>query len=281
MRTLRPSLKLWDYFVNWDKVFKNTRALEIDLNLWNVLLGKENFEEETLKLLEEHPQIVRAIPTLIVRDGAGSARFEMYEDLSSLTNPPEIFDFDSPADSDAKRKAVIKFINNTGLRRIFEKDGVKNLVDYVMGVEAGLDSNGRKNRSGTNMEGIVETYLSGLADLSQIKYISQANQNTILREFGKKVPIDKSNRIYDFAIERNGQLIVMEVNFYSGGGSKLKATAEEYMRLNSLLKNSGVSFIWITDGQGWHTTRAKLKEAFMELDNVWNLQWLGEGFLSA
>ena len=43
-QTLRPSLKLWDFFVNWDKVFRNTREIEIHLNIWNYLLGKKDFD---------------------------------------------------------------------------------------------------------------------------------------------------------------------------------------------------------------------------------------------
>ena len=62
-KTLRPSLKLWDFFVNWDKVFRNTKQIEIHLNIWNYLLGKPNFDAEFKSLLKQHPEIVKAIPS--------------------------------------------------------------------------------------------------------------------------------------------------------------------------------------------------------------------------
>jgi hypothetical protein len=149
--TLRPSLKPWDYFVNWEKVYRNTNEIEIHLNIWNYLLGKENFDAEFDKLLEKHPQIVEAIPYLVVRDGDATSIFNVIEDFTDLTKPDTIFDFSKPANTKEDRRLALRFVKETGLIKLFAKDGVKNLVDYVIGVEAGLDSNGRKNRSGTSM----------------------------------------------------------------------------------------------------------------------------------
>jgi type II restriction enzyme len=71
----------------------------------------------------------------------------------------------------------------------------------------------------------------------------------------------------------------MEVNFYGGGGSKLKATAGEYRGLNNKLKAAKYDFVWITDGNGWHTTRDPLEDAYKDIDYIWNLNWLSRGLL--
>ena len=34
MSTLKPSNTLWSYFVNWEKVFGNTKKIEIVLNIF-------------------------------------------------------------------------------------------------------------------------------------------------------------------------------------------------------------------------------------------------------
>lgn len=277
--TLRPSLKLWNYFVNWDKVFQNTRAIEVDLNIWNYLLGKANFEEEFLNLLELHPEIVRAIPTLIVRDGANSKLFAVLNNIDDLQEGERFFDFSSPAVSVGAREQALQFVLQSGLSRLFREDGVKNLVDYALGVEAGLDSNGRKNRSGTSMEAVVSAYLEKFTAERGLSYISQATPSAIRKAFGFEVPVDKSSRRYDFAITDGRKLVVMEVNFYGGGGSKLKATAGEYKDLGTLLNVPNVEFVWITDGAGWHTTLAPLRSAFDKLDYVWNLFWMNENLL--
>lgn len=277
--TLRPSLKLWDYFVNWEKVFRNTKQIEIQLNLWNYLLGKDNFDKEFINLLEQHPEIVNAIPSLVVRDGSASSIFSVVSDISDLTKPDLVFDFSKPASTSELRYSALEFFKSTGLNNLFKKDGVKNLVDYVLGVEAGLDSNGRKNRSGTSMETVVEYYLSPFCQKNNLDFISQATPNAIKDKWGFKVPVDKSSRRFDFAISNGKTLVLMEVNFYGGGGSKLKATAGEYKDLNNLLKVPNTKFVWITDGQGWHTTREPLRSAYEQLDYLWNLNWLYRDYL--
>jgi type II restriction enzyme len=277
--TLRPSLKLWDFFVNWEKVFRNTKEIEIHLNLWNYLLGKRDFDSEFRILLKKHPEIVKAIPSLIVRDGSASQTFRIIEDITDLTNPDLIFDFSKPAKSDDEIEQALAFMRNTGLVKLFSKDGVKNLVDYVIGVEAGLDSNGRKNRSGTSMESVVEAYLEGFIKRRKLEFIPQATPKRIKELWGFEVPVDKSSRSFDFAISDGKQLVLMEVNFYGGGGSKLKATAGEYKGLYDLLNIPNVKFVWITDGEGWRTTKLPLKSAYEHIDYVWNLNWLSRGYL--
>ena len=56
---------LWDYFVNWEKVHKNIKPIEKELNLLNVLIGKENIEQEVYELIKEYPQVIKAFPFLI------------------------------------------------------------------------------------------------------------------------------------------------------------------------------------------------------------------------
>lgn len=277
--TLRPSLKLWDYFVNWDKVFRNTREIEIHLNLWNFLLGKEKFDDEFEALLSEHPQIVKALPSLVVRDGSGSTNFSIVENIQDLRAPESIFDFSVPATTPELRQSALTFVKQSGLIRLFAKDGVKNLVDYVLGVEAGVDSNARKNRSGTSMETVVSEYLKPFCSANGLTFISQATPSAIKAKWGFSIPADKSSRRFDFAISNGKKLVLMEVNFYGGGGSKLKATAGEYEGLGELLKIPNVYFVWVTDGQGWLTTLLRMQEAYEKLDYVWNLNWLGKGLL--
>lgn len=280
MSTLRPSLKRWDYFVNWDKVFRNTREIEIQLNLWNFLLGKENFDEEFNELLTQHPEIVKAIPLLVVRDGAKTQSFSVIASIEDISADGLTFDFSIPANTQEQRDSALEFIKGSGLIRLFLKDGVKNFVDYVLGVEAGLDSNARKNRSGTSMETVVEALISNSASSGNFEYLVQADKHSIKQKWGFDVPVDKSSRRYDFALSDGKKLVLVETNFYGGGGSKLKATAGEYKGLSELLTSQGFEFVWITDGAGWETAAKPLREAFNLLDNIWNLNLVNEGCLS-
>lgn len=281
IETLRPSLKLWDYFVNWDKVFTNSKILEKHLIHWNSLLGSLNFDEDFRSLLKQRPEIVEALPALIVRDGKASKKYSIIDNIVNLTEAE--FDFSKPATSTESIENALVFVKNSGLIKLFAKGRISNLNDYLIGVEAGLDSNARKNRSGTSMESLVEAYLQNFCKENSLLLKSQVTREELERDWNFDVPYFKAGRRYDFALsdDKKTHLLLIEVNFYGGGGSKLKATAGEYKELNAKLSESKspIDFLWITDGDGWKTAKDPLKSAHSELDYLWNLSWLNKGNL--
>ena len=92
------------------------------------------------------------------------------------------------------------------------------------------------------------------------------------------MPVDKSSRKYDFVVKTNTNLTIFEVNFYGGGGSKLKSTAGEYRNLYDTL-DGRFPFIWITDGIGWETTQLPLRETFDHNEYILSLAMLERGIL--
>lgn len=273
--TLKNSIKTWDYFVNWKKVFANSSELEIVLNKLNYLLGKEDLKSEFLKLYAGNPDIVKALPVLLaVRE----KRLEIFE-LSD--GSIEVFDFNNPQAIEAESEKYFSFLEKTGLANLFQKEGIKNLVDYVIGVEVGLDSNGRKNRGGTLMEKIVEAHIKNLCAQNGFEYLAQARATDIRNKWAVEVRVDKSERSFDFAMYNpsNKKIKLFEVNFYNGGGSKLKAVCGEFKSLYTELKEQGIDFIWITDGLGWHTTKRPLEETYNHNEYVFNLNMIENGIL--
>lgn len=270
--TFKSSIKTWDYFVNWKKVFGNSSNLEITLNKLNYLLGKENLKEEFKKLYSSNPDIIKALPVLL------AVRENKLEVFDKVTKNSEFFDF-SGTEKDSEK--YYEFLEKSGLARLFQKDGVKNLVDYVMGIEVGLDSNGRKNRGGSLMEEIVESFISELCNKNGFEYLSQARATAIKSKWGVDVKVDKSERSFDFAVfnPKNKKVKLFEVNFYNGGGSKLKAVCGEFRSLHTELKEQNIDFIWITDGLGWFTTKRPLEETYNHNEYVFNLNMLEAGIL--
>lgn len=280
LSTLKPSILVWSYFVNWEKVVKNVENIEMELNTLNYLIGKESFYEEFINLITKHPEVVRIIPALIVRDGTGEIKFNILVDYKNKKLKYENYDFDKSEITQNDIEKYYKFIKETGLEKLLQNKRIKNLVDYMYGVEAGLDSNGRKNRCGTQMETILEYFIKDICERNKFRYLTQANASAINNSFGIKVPIDKVSRRFDFVIHNNKRLYFIEANFYSGGGSKLKSTAGEYKDLYNVLKRDGdFPFIWITDGKGWNKTVAPLRETFEHNDYLLNLYMVEEGIL--
>lgn len=277
LSTLKDSIKGWDYFVNWEKALGNVERIEIDLNIMNYLIGKQDIKEEFKGLLRKHPTTYKLIPLLI------ASRDRDFNILNPKSNNIFNYDFFSFRDKDKlteeKIEKAAEFADSVGVLKLFENKTLKNVVDYVFGVEVGLDSNGRKNRSGVSMEGLVELFINNLCDKHNYEYIVQATATKIHERWKYHVTVDKSERRFDFAVNNGQALYLIETNYYSGGGSKLKATAGEYKTLYDYIKNDNNHFIWITDGEGWHTASRPLEETFNHTDYILNLDMIEKGLL--
>ena len=278
IRTLKPSTIVWSYFVNWEKVFDNVKDIEIGLNILNYLVGKDDFDEEFKVLLRRQPGISKIIPALVVRDGDNTKKFKILVDYKHKKLVYEDYNFDLDKLTEEDIKKCLTFVKETGLKNLLVGKKIKNLVDYMVGVEAGLDSNGRKNRGGTIMEDIVECFIQDICHRNKLEYLKEASADRIRDKFRVGVPVDKSSRRYDFVIGNNKEIFIIEVNFYSGGGSKLKATAGEYRDLYNILKGKH-KFIWITDGDGWKSTARPLRETFDHNDYLLNLDMVEKSIL--
>ena len=277
INNLNDSIRYWDYFVNWKKVIGNTKDLEVDLNILNYLIGKENIEKEFGYLLKKHPQVMRLIPVLLA---CREHKFKILTDLSEGNLKYEDFSFEEKKNlSDAEISKAVRFAQKSGLLKIFKDKTVKNIVDYTIGIEVGLDSNGRKNRGGTAMEKVTENFVKEICTSHGFNYIKEATSEKVLEQWGLKLRVDKSSRRFDFAVYNGKSLYLIETNYYGGGGSKLKSTAGEYKALYDFVSKDGHKFIWITDGLGWKTTSRPLEETFNHIEYLLNLKMLSDDLL--
>ena len=274
-QSFKTKITKWSYFVNWIKVIENIQPIEIELNMLNILIGKDDIHEETYQLIKKYPNVIKAIPILLaIRE----------KSVEVLINSKDFiyrnFTFHERDLTDNECKELAEFIINSGIGKLIADKRIKNLVDYALGVEVGLDSNGRKNRIGTLMEELVEDFIKQTCQNLNLEYISQATQAKIKQKWKIEIEIEESSRKIDFAINKNGQLYFIETNFYGGGGSKLKSTAMEYVEMKNFWNNQGIEFIWITDGAGWKSTLKPLRDYFDKADYLLNLNALKNNVLS-
>ncbi len=278
-KTFIPTIASYNFLVDWKKVDENKKTYELLLNNLNFLLNKkDSFKEDFEFLVRNNPKVIEAFPILLA---TREKNLEFIDD--ELTLKTKKFNFTKPnlVNIDIIEH-YYRFIDKTGLKDLFCNYNITNLVDYVFGVEVGLNSNARKNRTGTSMENIVNSYIKEFClNNSDYIFIEQATQKNLKELFDYSIIIDKNNRRFDFALfnKKSKKLYLMEVNFYSGGGSKLKATAGEYKDLEKELKKQNITFIWITDGNGWKTALNPLEETFYSNDYVINLNMLKNGIL--
>jgi len=273
---MRESIRTYDYFVNWDKVKANVKKIKTELNIINSLIGSNNFEIDFKNLLNKYPEIILTIPYLLaIRD----KELKIIRNYKNLDLEYDLYNFDRSKIDSVKLLLLIK---KTGLINLFYDKTIKNFEDYIYGVEVGLDSNGRKNRSGKIMENILEAYIKENLDLSKIEYIPQATVKKISDKWNISIKINKSSRKFDFAIfnKAKNKLFLVETNFYNGGGSKLKSVCGEFRTLSKELLNQNIDLIWVTDGKGWLTAKKPLEESFVDNKYILNLKMIENGVLN-
>ncbi len=241
------------FWTDFEKIKTNVASIEIKLNTLNYLLGKQDLRAAVTELWNNDKRVFDVLQILIAcrkRDKKkvinANAEFVLLESyLTSL-------------------EGVMEYLEGTGLAKVFKDKNVKNLVDYVFGVEAGLDSNARKNRSGDAMEDAVELIVKG-SGLKYRKEVYSSEWPAITDALGT----DKKR--FDFVIE----IYLAEVNFYSIGGSKLNEVARAYSDLAPKINAvKGFEFLWVTDGKGWESAKNKLQEAYYTIPSVYNLTTL-------
>lgn len=270
----KTSISDYTYYVDFEKIYKNVDKVKVELNILNSLIGSKNIEEEFKEILIKYPETLECIPLLLaVRSREIFVKDEINEYL---------FKFDKMVYS---LKDYIKFMRESGLFDLLQNHIINNLYDYVLGIEVGLDSNGRKNRGGHLMENLVESYIIKAGYEKDVNYFKEM----YLKDIEKKWNLDlsemsghnTSTKRFDFVIKTDKQVYVIETNFYSSGGSKLNETARSYKMLAQESKKvDGVTFIWFTDGTGWISARKNLEETFNELETMYNIDDLDNGVLN-
>jgi type II restriction enzyme len=242
-----------DYFTDFNKVKGNVSKIELKLNQLNYLIGKENLKEAVNEIYKENPTAFAVLDILIaIRKTKKAKTFNKKGEIVLLDTY-----FTSP-------KLIVEYIEETGLAEIFKNKNITNLVDYVFGVEVGLDTNSRKNRGGNNMSKTVAKQFTNAGI-----FFKQEISSTDFKEIES---LGADVKRFDFVIQTQKKTYLIETNYYNSGGSKLNETARGYsdlaLKINQYEK---YEFVWITDGQGWLSAKNKLEEAYNSIPSVYNL----------
>jgi type II restriction enzyme len=276
-KSLIDTITTYDYFVDWEKIYRNVNDLEMDLNLLNFLIGKSDIKERLSNLLRRYPNVIKTIPILLA---VRSHSFEILEETTEDSHAVKNYNFSATINlSDTEIDKIVNFMGKSGLIDLLKNNLNASIVDYVLGVEVGLDTNARKNRHGTEMERLVGKVLQNISTNNNYKYMEQATAKRLLAEWNYRITVDKNRRRFDFAVLTKKSLYLIETNYYSGGGSKLKATAGEYKTIFDLLHPQNIKFVWITDGHGWESAINSLRETFDYIDYTLNLKMINCGLL--
>ena len=267
--TFKDNISDYKYYINFEKVYKNVEENKVEFNMLNSLLGSKNIEEDFINLVTKYPEVLKCIPILLaVRNMEIPA---MDEEGAFIYNFKKI---------NQNLEQYIVFMNKTGLFDLLANRGVTSIIDFVLGVETGLDSNGRKNRGRHLMEDLIEGYLKS----EGVEYYKEMYLKDIEEKWGIDLSAlsnnGKSAKRFDFVVKTNSMVYGIETNFYTSGGSKLNETARSYKMIAEESKNiEGFKFVWFTDGKGWTSARKNLEETFDVLDSMYNINDVENGIM--
>lgn len=246
-----------DYYTDFQKVIDNIKPISMRLTQLNYLIGQKDMRKAIEELWEENPKAFSVMGILVAvrkkqnkkawgRDGQKHLVYSYFDNVDH----------------------IMEFVEDSGLIKIFQDKHIKNLVDYVFGVEAGLDTHGRKNRIGK----IMASKVARQFDEANISYECEVKSNKFP---SLKSVLGKDSKKFDFVISCPNKKYLIEVNYYGTQGSKVTEIPRSYMdvakKINSV---EGFEFVWITDGIGWNKAKEQLNEAYDEIPNVYNLNSL-------
>ena len=273
INNFKSSISNYSYYADFKKIYKNVDKVKVELNILNSLIGSKTIEDDFKNIMLKYPETLECIPLLLaVRSTEIFVKDEINEYL---------FDFKKMVYS---MDDYVRFMQESGLFDLLQNHIINNLYDYVLGIEVGLDSNGRKNRGGHLMEDLVEKYIKESGFVKDVNYFKEMYLNDIEKRWNIDLSSLSGNSVstkrFDFVIKTPKQIYLIETNFYASSGSKLNETARSYEMLAKKAKEiDGITFIWITDGLGWHDAKNNLKETFNELETMYNINDLESGIL--
>lgn len=273
LSNFRDSIADYKYYIDFPKVHANVDAIKIELNILNALVGSKDIETDFENIADKYPETLKCIPILLA------------------VRANEIYAIDSDgAFTYNFRKANLPveqykdFMRKTGLFDLLQNRIISNLVDYVTGVETGLDSNGRKNRGGHLMEDLVESFIQKAGFVKNKTYFKEMYIHEITEKWGIDLSAisnqGKAEKRFDFVIKTENMIYGVETNFYASGGSKLNETARSYKQIAQEVDTiEGFTFVWFTDGKGWNSARHNLEETFDVLDTIYSISDLENGVI--
>ena len=271
--SFRNSIATYGYYIDFEKVHHNVEAIKVELNILNALIGSANIKADFEALLKKYPEVLPCIPLLLaVRLKEKDSKIYCQDE-----NGGYLYEFDNKKlDPLISFEQYSYFMEKTGLFDLLQNHVIHNLVDYVTGVETGLDSNGRKNRGGHLMEDLVEGFIQQAGFVKGETYFKEMYIHEITDTWGVNLSAisnqGKMEKRFDFVVKTDVMIFGVETNFYGSSGSKLNETARSYKTL--ALESDSIpdfTFVWFTDGKGWTKARHNLEETFDVMEHIYNI----------
>ncbi len=264
-----PSAIPNDRFIDWDSIDDDVDKYEKQIE---AIAGLENATES---------EFVEGVADALMAADDTREWIDFYFELvgergnkySSLEGVWKFYPVQRAIDGGDREEALdlAGVLQNVGLQYIVDEGNVR---DHYRGMLVGMESHARKNRQGLCFEDEVEKRVAEVTDrLGEDGYDVEYDD-----EYTTAYDDDTGQeKTVDFAIFEDGDLAVaFEANCYKVQGSKPSEIRRSYNHVAQRMRNDGVVFVWITDGQGWESMENVLAESYNDIVDVYNLHQADE-----
>ncbi len=263
------------YWFDFPTIDKRMSDYGPDIYTLNYLNGKTN--KEMKEFFSQRPEVLKTIPILL-----GIRNDKLVNGVLSVFDPTGDYELDFEHINISDIDHYMDFIIKSGLAEVLRG---KSVHDYTYGVEAGLNSNGRKNRSGDEGESHLAMILQSIVDkyptANLIRHEQTTYDNAIQWYNLRTFPKELENRRFDgslFCPEKSKGLFA-EVNNFNSSGSKSKGVASEFDNVHAIFARTPHVFVYITDGLGWKKDTSHLATIIDHVPNVLNYKMVEDGWL--
>jgi type II restriction enzyme len=206
-------------------VKENIKNIEIDLNTLDYLVQPKNekeLNERINTLFKKHPEVFKCLEILVAKRDKGEIERYFYD-----VKTEEVKKYSLETLDDIKY-----FIKETDLLIMFQS--IKNINDYVFGVEVGMNTNANKNITGK----INKNAIGMILNKHKMDFFEK-------KKIGDFISISKKidSKEIDFIFDKNGIKYFIKTNFYNGGGTMILTSLETNINLNKNFDNKKNKFI--------------------------------------
>ncbi|NFE94329.1 DpnII family type II restriction endonuclease [Clostridium botulinum] len=288
-KSLLETNRGFNFYVNWQRPATIVSQYNIELNTLNALVKNKNYDDDFKKIVKRFPTVINVLPALFALSKDERENLRKGKDVLKVVNIDALeedlleYRFNIGEEENLTEEEIEKYLDFTkkiGLKYLFTDLLEKHLIDYLIGCEVGLDSNGRKNRGGLAFELALEPIIYNIAKKYNIEMLTQ-KQFKVLRKKGFEISEDIANRKADFILIKDNKIMNIEANFYGGSGSKPEEIIDSYINRQEDLRNNNIEFALITDGKKcWgNDHKPQLLKGFRHLNHMLNFNMSKNGML--
>lgn len=273
---LEESIYTWDWITDFNKCSLNANKYSNDFKIVEEIIESNDFDFEFKKHSIHNKNILKIFISMLCLRNINKTFTSIKFNKDNIMINKKLYDFCNFTNN---VEDYLDLIKNTGLLDFLKSIKNIDVQSLLMGIECGMDTNARKNRSGKMMEDIFEMYLIK----NNINYHKQKNLEhiDIDDDFRKYILSKNKFKKFDFIVFNNGITYLIEVNFFSDSGSKLDAIANNFKLLSQEInKFEKYKFVWITDGIGWKKTIREFKDAYDCVEYLYTLNDLDKNIFN-